>query len=406
MRPRGVSEGLASVLGAAAMLAAGLVTPRAAWNALAAQWNLFGFFVGLLVVTRVAEEAGLFRWCARQARLLARGSRLRLFFNVFAAGTALTVLLSNDATALLLTTTVVSEAQTLELPVLPYAFACALIANSASLVLLISNPLNVLVLGTGRVPLREYLIHMLPTAIAVIAVTVAVCWWRFRDELRGSFAEPVGGGDSEAETAFFRWTLVVVTLLGVAYVIASTLQWPVSLPVLVAAAVLLVVARRVGGPSPLLVRRAPWSILPFVAGLLVLVAALERHGLTSHLGSAFQALEGHGRLVGVLSSTAIGAGGSNLVNNLPMGAVALSALRQAGAQAHGALLYGTLLGCDVGPNLTVLGSLSTMLWLLLLRRHGVKLGALEFARLGFLVGPAALLAGAGALWLTLLVVPR
>src|SRR5579884_3335477 len=98
MRPRGVSEGLASVLGAAAMLAAGLVTPRAAWNALAAQWNLFGFFAGLLVVTRVAEEAGLFRWCARQARLLARGSRRRLFWNVFAAGTALTVLLSNDAT--------------------------------------------------------------------------------------------------------------------------------------------------------------------------------------------------------------------------------------------------------------------------------------------------------------------
>ena len=396
IRPRGVSEAVVCVAGAVLAVLTRTVSPVDALGAIGAQWDVLLFFAGLLLVSWSSEQAGIFRWAALWTARLAHGSATRLFFNVCAAGIVLTTLLSNDATAILLTTLVVGITAELRLPVKPYAFACAFIANSASLTLPVSNPLNILVLGTGGAGLGAYLRHMLPASTAAIGLTVLTLWLCFRGDLDGRFdaGRVPAPGSAVRSPRHFRITLATLIALAASYVTASVLRWPLSLPVLAAGGLLLAATLLLGKVPIAAVRRAPWSIIPFVAGLLVVVRGLEGTGITRSLGEALIALERHGGLAGVLGATGISALGANLVNNLPMGAVMLSALHTAHAGAHPGLLYGTLLGSDVGPNLTVLGSLSSMLWLLLLRRRGVQVSAWEFARLGMLVTPPLLLVGA------------
>lgn len=404
IRPRGISETVWAVVGAVAMLAVGVVSPHAALQSVSGQWDVLLFFAGLLLVAWASEQAGVFRWAARRAARAANGRADRLFLNVVLAGVVLTTVLSNDATALLLTPVVVGLTVELGLPPKPYAFACAFIANSASLTLPVSNPLNILVLGSGGISLGDYAAHLLPASLIVIVLTALLLRWRFRAELRGGFGDPVtslaGECASPEQTRVFRLALVTLALLVCAYIFTSVVGWPLAYPVTVAGLVLVAIVNRVGRLPLRTAAAAPWSIVPFVAALLVLVRGLEGTGLTRALGDWLLSLERHGTGAGVFGATGLSALGSNAINNLPMGAVMLSALRTAHAQQYPGLLYGTLLGADVGPNLTALGSLSTVLWLVLLRRAGIAVSAREFLRLGLLVTPVLLLAGALAVALS------
>jgi arsenical pump membrane protein len=394
---------VACVAGGVFAVALGIVPPIAAARAVIDQWDVLAFLAGLLLVSWVAEAAGLFRWTALAAARVAHGSTTRLFVFVCLAGVLLTTLLSNDATALLLTTAVCGLCVELEQPVLPFVLACAFLANSASMTLPTSNPLNVLVMGADRVDLGTYLVHLLPASACAIVLTVGALWFLHRESLQRHFDGRCVAAPSTARCrpVLFRLTIVVLVALGAGYLLAAALAWPLSLPVVVAGIALLLTVH-FGSDIP--VRRvatAPWSIIPFVAGLLVVVAALERTGLTRALGAHLLALDGHGAGVGLFGTTFAAAMGSNALNNLPMGAVMVSTLHSAGARAHPALLCGLLLGADVGPNLAVFGSLSSMSWLLLLRRQGVCISGWDFARVGLMITPLILIAGATAIALTL-----
>lgn len=395
VRPRGISEAVFCAAGATLMLLAGVIGPHAAWRALTDQWDVLLFLAGLLVVSWAGEEAGVFRWVALTAAHASHGSGARLFFNTFAAGVVLTTFFSLDATALLLTAVLAPLTLDLGLPPAPYALACAFIANSASLTLPVSNPLNILVLGAGGVRLGPYLKHLLPASVAMIAITVAYLWLRFRRAVTVPFdtAKLPAASSAIEQPAFFRITAATLAALAAAYVLAAARGWPLSLPVAVAGVVLLLVALTVGHVRPRRLAATPWTILPFVAGLLIVVRGLGETGLTGELGRWLLTLAERGPGWGVLGSTGVSAAGANALNNLPMGAVMLSALKSVHIAQHPGLLYGTLLGSDIGPNLTVLGALSSMLWLLQLRRCGVNVTARDFFREGVLLTPLLLAAG-------------
>jgi arsenical pump membrane protein len=394
-RPRGISEAVCCVAGALAMLVFGVLSLADAWRSIAVQWDVLLFLTGLLLVSWTAERAGVFRWTALRTALAARGSGTTLFFYVCGLAVVLTTFFSLDATALLLTAVLAPLTLELGLPPAPYAFACAFIANSASLTLPVSNPLNILVLGTSSVPLGAYVVHLLPASFAIVALTIAFLWLRFRGMMDRRF-DPrrlVVASDGTSNRPFFLCAASVMVLLAAGYVVAALVGAPLSLPVALAGGVLLIAALTFGRAPVRELRGAPWAILPFVVGLLVAVRGLETTGLTGELGRWLLERSRQGPLYGVLASAAVAATGSNAINNLPMGAVMLSALREAGARGEAALLYGTLLGADVGPNLTVLGALSSMLWLLQLRRAGIAIGARDFFREGVLLTPLLLAAG-------------
>jgi arsenical pump membrane protein len=402
VRPRHISEAAAAAAGAALLVVLGYVHPSTAVEAITSQWNLYGFFLGLMIVSAIAEEAGVFEMLASLAGRWARGSSLRLYLAVFAIGTLITAFLTNDATALILTPVVYALVSRLRLPVLPFMFACTFIADSASFLLPVSNPINVLVLdsfsGNG---LGTFLRYLLLPSLVCIGLNTGLFIWLFRRDLRHSY----NLGDLQHfkpdNLHYFRFVLIAMALIAAAYLAASALQIPLSFIALSAAALLLAGSAYFRALNFTKLRKGiSWSLFVFVTGMFLMIKAVENLGLTAAFGNALLHLSGNSPFRSVLLIAGGSALGANLINNLPMALVMVSALSKIGitpANVH--LVYATILGADLGPNLTTVGSLATMLWLLILRRKGLDISSLEYFRLGILFVPVIVVIGSVLIWL-------
>lgn len=405
-RPWGVPEWAAALGGGAAMLLLGLVSPGQAAGVLADNLNVFGFFLGLMTISALAETAGFFDALARLAARLSGGSAARLLLNVMVIGTLITTFLTNDATALILTPLVYALVVRLRLEPLPYMFGCTFIADTASFVLPVSNPINVLVLTAFPRDLLNYLLHMLLPALLVIAANILIFLFIYRADLRRRFnpalmSEP--GEGRVADGGYFKFVVASLGGIAVAYLLASAFRWPVAFVALGGSAWMLaggLVARRVQWGK--LAREISWPIFGFIAGMLVLVQGVENLGLTASFGRWLVSLSGGSTLGAAVASVLGGAIGSNAVNNVPMALVLISAVHAAAPTGHiqDMFVYGTMVGADLGPNITTVGSLATMLWLIILRRKGLEVSPLHYFRLGIAVTPILLLIGILALWLT------
>ena len=406
-RPGGVSEALVAGGGAVLMLLCGFVSPHEALQVLLGQWNVFGFFLGLMAISVIAESAGFFDTLALVAARAAGGNTHRLYLAVFAIGVLITAFLSNDATALILTPIIYTLATRLRLAVLPFMFACTFIADTASVLLPVSNPINILVGGTFDVSLATFLRYLLLPALFCIAVNIGIFRWRFGAELRGCYAV----ADAEAalaappDRAFFRLVVVALVLIAGCYVLAAARHWPLAVVALGGAVVLLIGAalfrqldwRRLG-------REIAWAIFPFVGGMFILVRGVENLHLTQAFGTLLLGLGGSSRFGAIVATTLGAALGSNLVNNVPMALIMTSAIQQQAALTPAireGTIYATILGADLGPNLTTVGSLATMLWVLILRRRGLEISQREYLKLGLTMVPLMLVVGAVLIWLRL-----
>ena len=397
-RPFNWPEAVWALLGAILLVGAGLLPVATAWTGVAKGLDVYLFLAGMMLLSEIARHEGLFDWVAAHAASHANGSPRRLFLLVYGVGTVVTVLLSNDATAVVLTPAVyaATRAAKIERP-LPYLLICAFIANAASFVLPISNPANLVVFGGGRMPaLAPWLKMFLAPSAAAILVTYAALRFCVRDDLRGSISTPLETPrlSGLGATAAAGIALTCVGLIG-----ASALGFDLGLPTFVAgvATTVLVLAVR-GKGAPALARELAlnisWSVLPLVAGLFVLVEALDRTGVIATIAAALREISRTPDVGAAWSGAGI-AVASNFVNNLPAGLVAAGAVQQAAspAQVTGAIL----IGVDLGPNLSVTGSLATILWLSALRREGQRIGALDFLKIGCIVMPPALIAALATL---------
>ena len=406
-RPKGLSEALAALGGGGAMLLIGAVGPGEAAGLLADNWNVFGFFLGLMAIATLAESAGFFDWLARGAARSAKGSGMRLFINVFLIGVLITIFLSNDATALILTPLVYTLVVRLRLEPLPFMFATTFIADTASFVLPVSNPINILVLQAFPRDLGSYLLHLGLAAGLVIVGNILLFAWIFRRDVTHRFSLDRLGSEAEAQPAhprLLRVTTVTLAAIAGAYVLAGIYGWPLSFVALAGAAVLAVEAGLLGTWAPRhWAGEIAWPIFGFIGGMLLVVRGVENMGITAAFGHALLSLSGNSPLAATLLTAGGGALGANLINNVPMALVLTSAIHSAGGGGplHDALVYATILGADLGPNVTTIGSLATMLWLLILRRRGLEISSLEYFKLGITVTPILLLIGALAIWLTL-----
>jgi arsenical pump membrane protein len=407
VRPFRWNESQIAMGGAAVLLLLGLIRPGDAALTLVRDWNTFLFFLGMMALSALAETAGLFDWLAVQAARLARASAARLFLNVFILGTLITMIFSNDATALILTPVVYVLVTKLRLPVLPYLFACTFIADTASFLLPISNPINIIVMSRFPLPLSTFLRLLLPPSLVVIAINLGVFYLLYRRQLRGSFDIKHMPTLSQAvkHAPFFRYTLWVLALVAPSYVLASAFQFPLSM-VALAGAVLLLTGALCWKRTTLLgtCKGISWSIFGFIAGMFVVVRAIEDTGLTVKLGNLLQHLSGGTSFGAVLAGTVGSALGTNLINNVPMAVVmnsALGSVQHAAPAIKNGFVAATIFGCDLGPNLTTVGSLATILWLLILRQRKLDVSGLDYFKVGVIVTPLMLLAGACTIWLCL-----
>ncbi len=399
-RPKAFPEWAAALLGGAAMLLLGIVSPGQAAQTLSDNANVFGFFLGLMTISAMAESAGFFDALARLAGRLSGGSASRLMLNVMLIGMLITTFLTNDATALILTPLVYALVVRLRLEPLPFMFATTFIADTASFVLPFSNPINVLVLTAFPHDLWHYLSHLLLPAILVIAGNIALFLWIFRSDLSRRFDVKMLGEQEERGT-FFWFVVGSLGAIALAYVLFSAYRWPLSAVALGGSAWLLLgglLMRRVQWGH--LSKEISWPIFGFIAGMLLIVQGVENLGLTAAFGRWLVGLSG-GHPLGAVAASVFGAAiGSNAINNVPMSLVLISAIRSAVPPGHiqDLFVYGTIMGADLGPNITTVGSLATILWLLILRRKGMEVSPMAYFRLGITVTPILLALGALALW--------
>jgi len=386
-RPWNSPEFVWPMAGTAALVLFNLLSWRDAVVAVSNGTDVYLFLIGMMLLSEVARKEGLFDWLAAQAVTCARGSAQRLFLIIYVVGVLVTVFLSNDATAVVLTPAVLATTRAARLQPLPYLFICAFIANAASFVLPIANPANLVVFG-GQMPALSAWLHCFaaPSFVAIIA-TYVVLWLTQRTALSakvGAIEDPsplaVGG-----KLAAIGMALTVVLLLS-----ASAFGRPLGLPTFCAGASLagmvLVISRQ--SPLPML-KDASWSVMPLVAGLFVLVAGLNKTGLLSALAHDLHDAAAASPQATSWVASIVAAIASNIVNNLPTGVIAAGASQAARVPAH--VTSAILIGVDLGPNLSVTGSLATMLWLIALRREGENIPFWRFLRLGLFVMPPALL---------------
>jgi arsenical pump membrane protein len=391
VRPRGIAEVYWVGSGAILLLLLRLVPLRLAGHAIAEGSDVYLFLTGMMLLSELAREHGVFDWLAALALRGAEGSCVRLFGLVYGIGTLVTILMSNDATAVVLTPAILAVVRKARVQPLPYLFACALIANAASFVLPISNPANLVVFRAGMPSLGQWLLAFALPSVLAIAATYAALRWIYRKELRVAIE---GSVPPEPLSSSGRLVLVGLGATVALLLSASALKMDLGLPTCLAAlAVTAVVSIRARANPWRLAREISWATLALVAGLFILVDAVESVGglrvTQAWLNWALRQAPVTGTFA---TGFAVGVA-NNLVNNLPLGLIAGGTLQAAHAQ--GLIAHAVLIGVDLGPNLSITGSLATILWLIALRKEGINVGFWKFLRVGVVAMPIALLAALG-----------
>jgi arsenical pump membrane protein len=386
VRPRGIGEVYWIGAGAALLVLLRLIPLRLAGHAIAEGTDVYLFLTGMMLLSELARMYGVFDWLASLAVGHARGSCTRLFTLIYGVGTVVTIFMSNDATAVVLTPAVLTAVRKAKAEPLPYLFACALIANAASFVLPISNPANLVVFRGKMPPLSHWLGAFALPSLLSIAATYLVLRWFFQRELRSSIAQPAG---NEALSVNGRLVLLGIVAMAGVLLAASAMDKDLGLPTCISALVIALVVIVKARTNPMrVVRDISWSVLPLVAGLFILVEAIDSIGALAFTAAALRWIEKLPVAMGALLTAAVVGVGNNVVNNLPLGLIAGSTLTS--SHVHGVIANAVLIAVDLGPNLSVTGSLATILWLIALRREGLDVSFGKFLRVGAIAMPIAL----------------
>lgn len=407
VQPRGLPEATLAVPAAGLLVALGIVKPSAAIDQLLALGPTVGFLAAILVIAHLADHAGVFDWLGAQIGKLSGGDPIRLLRWVFVVAATTTAVLSLDATVVLLTPIVLLTATSVGLAARPHVYACGHLSNSASTLLPVSNLTNLLAFAATGLPFLTFAAVMGLPWLAVILVEYAVIRYFFGTELLVPRETVLPVATTELRAPRFALTVLALTLAGFGASGFVGIE-PVWVAVLGAVALALpALTQHAVGPVTLVREAAPLFCL-FVLALGVIVSGVTAHGLGRLLADSLparSALESPG-FAALLIVTLVSAGLANVVNNLPatlvmLGALGASAHPGLGAGAHPGLILAVLIGVNIGPNLTYVGSLATLLWRRVLISRGAPPELGEFSRLGLITVPLGLAAGVGALWVSL-----
>lgn len=396
IRPFKVPEAVWAIGGVILLLLCGLLSPQDGLTGIGRGTDVYLFLTGMMLLAETAREEKLFDWLAAHVTNMAKGSSNRLFLLMYITGTLVTVFLSNDATAVVLTPAVIAatKAAKIKKP-LPYLLICAFVANAASFVLPISNAANLVIYGSHMPPLQQWLqLYSLPSVCAIM-VTYIMLYLMQRNNIRQTIETRIeiptlkNGG----RTALWGIGATAIILL-----IASALDLQLGLPTAITGILTTTIVLLAAKKSPqIILQGVTWSVLLLVAGLFVIVEALNKTGLIEMLSSILQQGISRSITATVWGSGFIVAFACNLVNNLPAGLIAGHVVQS--GEVPATIKSAILIGTDLGPNLSVTGSLATILWLVALQREGINVTAWNFLKTGLLVMTLALLFAIGALWL-------
>ncbi|MDG9886512.1 arsenic transporter [Pseudomonas sp. GD04058] len=408
-QPKGLGVGWSASLGALIALAAGVVSLHDIPTVWAIVWNATATFIAVIIISLLLDEAGFFEWAALHVARWANGSGYRLFAFSVLLGAAVSALFANDGAALILTPIVMSMLLALRFsPAATLAFvtAAGFIADTASLPLVVSNLVNIVSADYFRLGFSEYASVMVPVNFASVAATLLVLLLFFRSDIPRQYTVAALKTPSEAihDRATFNvggWVLLVL-LIGLFAL--EPLGIPISAVAAACAAILFAVATRGHRISTRRVlREAPWQVVIFSLGMYLVVYGLKNAGLTEMLTHLLDRLAQQGLWSATIGTGLIAALLSSVMNNMP--SVLVGALSIEASEAQGlvreAMIYANVIGCDLGPKITPIGSLATLLWLHVLERKGVLITWGYYFKVGILLTLPVLLITLSALALRL-----
>ncbi|RFC62297.1 arsenic transporter [Fulvimarina endophytica] len=414
-QPKGLGIGWSALAGAAVALATGVVD----WGDVGTVWHIVWdatfTFVALIVISLILDEAGFFSWAALHVIRWGKGRGHRLFPLIILLGAVIAAFFANDGAALLLTPIVLAILLRLEVPAagaFAFTIACGFVADTASLPLVVSNLVNIVTANFFGVSFDRYAAVMVPVNFVSVIATIGVLWLCFRKDIPVSYPlerleEP---RSAIADHAVFRAAFPLLALLLVAYFVTGQLGLPIAFVTGAAAVLLLAVAGRwwSGGRGAVVdlkrvLADAPWQIVLFSIGMYLVVYGLGNAGLTEIASSVLSWLAAEGDLAATVGTGVVVAALASIMNNLPatlVGALAIDRVDVA-PMTRDLMIYANVVGNDLGPKFTPIGSLATLLWLHVLAGKGQRISWGQYVKVGVVLTPPVLILTLMALWLWL-----
>ncbi len=411
-QPRGLGIGYSALAGAIVALAVGVVH----WADVALVWGIVWdatfTFVALIIISLILDEAGIFTWAALHVARLGGGSGRRLLPLIVVLGAVVSALFANDGAALLLTPIVIAILLRLNftpMATLAFIVATGFVADTTSLPLIISNLVNIVTANYFDISFGRYAAVMVPVNLVSLLATLLVVWLVFARDIPRDYAlEGLELPQSAVKDPLvFRLTFPLLVVLLLAYFVTAPLGVPVSVVTGAAALLLMAAAGRwwqAGRDAQVSVRKAlqgaPWQIVLFSLGMYLVVYGLGKAGLTGLGADALQWLAGQGDFVATVGSGVLAALVASVMNNMPSTLVSALAIEQAQVteQTRELMIYASVIGNDLGPKFTPIGSLATLLWLHVLAGKSYRISWGQYMKVGLLLTPAVLLASLIALY--------
>lgn len=408
-QPRGLGVGWSAALGALLALVVGAVSLQDIPTVWTIVWNATATFIAVIIISLLLDEAGFFEWAALHMARWAGGSGHRLFAFCVLLGAAVSALFANDGAALILTPIVISMLLALRFSAattLAFVMAAGFIADTASLPLVVSNLVNIVSADYFGLGFAEYASVMVPVNLVSVAATLLVLYLFYRRDIPERFATEALRAPVEAirdrPTFIVGWWVLLLLLVGLFAL--EPLGIPISVVAAICAAILFAVAARGHVISTRRVlREAPWQVVVFSLGMYLVVYGLKNAGLTDSLTQVLNRLAEQGTWAAALGTGLLSAALSSVMNNMPsvlIGALSIQASEASGIVRE-AMIYANVIGCDLGPKITPIGSLATLLWLHVLERKGIRITWGYYFKVGILLTLPVLLITLSALALRL-----
>lgn len=408
-QPKGLGVGWSATIGAGLALIAGVVQPADVLVVWGIIWNATATFIGLVVITLLLDEAGFFAWAALHVARWGRGRGRWLFVSFVFFGALVSALFANDGAVLILTPIVIAMMLALRFSAastLAFVMAAGFISDTASLPLVVSNLVNIVSADYFEIGFSRYAAVMVPVNLVSVAATLGVLLWYFRQDIPARF-DPGQLDDPrraihDRATFIAGWWVLGILLLGCFAL--EPLGIPISAIMTACAVLLLAVAGRGHRISTRKVlKEAPWQIVVFSLGMYLVVYGLRNAGLTDYLARLLDVFASGGIWGAALGTGVLTALLASVMNNLPTVLIGLLSIdaSQATGPVQEAMVYANVIGSDLGPKITPIGSLATLLWLHVLQRKGIRIGWGYYFRVGIVLTVPVLLITLAALALRL-----